>query len=104
MLFVKCKIISDTNLADVFYPWAKAYNLTPQPLKSDIVENLTILLTFDPEERVGRRGHRDNFWSSLQDEHFDTLIVEIGQSWKFDLSVDLWPWRKGRISGHHDNF
>ena len=73
-------------------------NLTPLS-KSDKVENLTFLLTFDPKERVGRRGHHDNFWSCGRDEQFDTSIVEIGQSWKFDLSVDLWPRRKGRMSG-----
>ena len=82
-----------------FDPRAKTYNLTHQLLKSDKVESLTFLLTFDPEGRVRRRGHNDNFWSLDQDLQFDTSIVEIGQSWKFDLSVDLWPRRKGRTSG-----
>ena len=81
-----------------FDPWAKTYNLTPQPSKSDKVENLTFLVTFDLEERVGRRGHHDNFHLLGQDKQFDTSTVAIGQSWKFNLSGDLWPWRKGWTS------
>ena len=30
--------------------WSKTDNATPEPLKSDKVENLTFLLTFDPEK------------------------------------------------------
>ena len=30
-----------------------------------IFENLTFLVTVDTLERVGRRGHHDNFWSEL---------------------------------------
>ena len=33
----------------------------------------------------------------VQDLEFGTLTVKIQQSWKFDLSVDLWPWRKGQM-------
>ena len=29
-------------------------------------------MTFDPIERVGRRGHHDNIWSSGRDLQFDT--------------------------------
>ena len=37
-------------------------------------------MTFDPEERVGRWGHHDNFWSSGQDLQFDTSTIEIRQT------------------------
>ena len=40
-------------------------------LKSDKIWNLTFLVTFDPEERVGSRGHHDNFWSFGRDVEFE---------------------------------
>ena len=61
-----------------------------------IFENLTFLVTFDTLERVGRRGHNDDFWLQLQDEQFDTLIFQIEQTCKFDLwsmNFDLWGQR-----------
>ena len=35
----------------------------------------------------------------FQNEHLDTLTFEIRQSWKFDLSFDLWPLRKNQTMG-----
>ena len=56
---------------------AMTYNLTPRSLKSDKVENLTFVLTFDTEERVGRRGHHDDFCIFDNVQHDDTVSFTI---------------------------
>ena len=49
-------------LRGVFSPSGVFKSFVIWPLKSDKVENLTFLLTFDTEEKVARRGHHDDFW------------------------------------------